>query len=82
MNDRFNPRDMRVSPRLGHLKPPRGGKDVLRSVPDAHLRSLAGQKIEFESTEYDDDGNEVRGIQQHHITPDDIHHELKWRNLI
>ena len=73
----------RVTARRPALKPPRGGgKDILMSVPDSRLQSLAGQSLEMEATEHDDDGQPVTRKIRHDITYDDIHHEMKWRNLI
>lgn len=72
-----------VTARRPNLKPPRGGgKDILMGVPDARLQSLAGRSLELEATEHDDDGNPVTRTIKHDITHDDIHHEMKWRNLI
>lgn len=76
-----------VTARRNTLKPPRDfatspAMNILKSVPDTRLRSMAGKTVKLETTEHDDEGNEVTTHFQHHISPDAVHHEMKWRNLI
>ena len=74
-----------VTARRANLRPTgvRGNyNEILKSVPDEHLRNLIGTTVELEAEEADDWGEPVKTSSRHHITADMVHNELKWRNLL
>lgn len=78
---------MTVSARRDHLRPTRGegSGDLLRSVPDSILRTLGGSHIEREvsSTGWGDDDDETPSkTEKVFVSPDMVHHEMKWRGLL
>lgn len=74
---------MQVTARRPNLRN-NGSHDILKSVPDDMLHSLKGTHLEREVQEgsWGDEEESQPTTQRVFITPDMVHNELKWRNLI